>query len=71
MGSFYASATKSQATKCCLYKPREGGQQSFGSVMMSLGRCSDCEDDNRVINFSVQQMSYHMFFSSAQYTDYI
>ena len=44
-------------------------KQSFGSLMMSFGRCSDCEDKNRIINFSVHQMPYHMFFSSVQYTE--
>ena len=44
-------------------------KQSFGSLMMSFGRCSDCEDKNRIINFSVHQKPYHMFFSSVQYTE--
>ena len=36
---------------------------------LSLLRCSDCEAKNRVITYSVQQMLYHMFFSSPQYTE--
>ena len=44
-------------------------RQSFGAIMMSFGRCGDCEEGGRVINSSVHQMPYHMFFSSAQFTD--
>ena len=35
---------------------------------LSLRRCKDCEAKNRVITYSVQQMQYHMFFSSPEYT---
>ena len=43
--------------------------ETFGhNYTFYLKRCSDCEDKNRVITYSVKQMLYHMFFSSHQYT---
>ena len=36
---------------------------------LSLHRCEDCETNNRVITYSVQQMQYHMYFSSIEYTE--
>ena len=36
---------------------------------LTLLRCDDCEAENRVITYSVQQMQYHMFFSSQEYTE--
>ena len=43
--------------------------ETFGhNYAFYLKRCSDCEDKNRVITYSVKQMLYHMFFSSHQYT---
>ena len=44
-------------------------RQSQGLLRASLGRCHDCEHKGRVINYSVHQMPYHMFFSSPEYTD--
>lgn len=36
---------------------------------LSLQRCDDCANKNRVISYSVYQMRYHMFFSSETYTE--
>ena len=36
---------------------------------LSLLRCKDCEAKDRVMTYSVQQMQYHMYFSSPQYTE--
>ena len=36
---------------------------------LSLRRCEDCEIKNRIVNYSVHQMKYHMFFSSLEYTE--
>ena len=47
-------------------------RQSFPLLTLDrtmCNRCGDCSDKDRVITFSLQQMFYHMFFSSAEYTD--
>jgi len=36
---------------------------------MGLKRCEECDDEDRVIKYSVNQMQYHMFFSSPVYTE--
>ncbi|CAL4094918.1 unnamed protein product [Meganyctiphanes norvegica] len=36
---------------------------------LSLLRCEDCKTKNRIITYSVQQMQYHMYFSSQEYTE--
>ena len=45
--------------------------QSFynNNTPMTLLRCKDCKDKNRIITYSVQQMPYHMYFSSPEYTE--
>ena len=44
-------------------------KQMFRLITLSLGRCDDCAEKGRVINYSVHQMPYHMFFSSPEYTE--
>ena len=36
---------------------------------VTLHRCNDCEVRNRVITYSVQQMMYHLYYSSTEYTE--
>ena len=44
--------------------------ESFNqNYTLNLQRCKDCQIKNRIITYSVQQMLYHMYFSSAEYTD--
>jgi len=45
------------------YKP------NFKLSGLSLFRCRDCETKDHLITYSLQQMVYHMYFSSPQYTD--
>ena len=45
-------------------------RQSFSLLSsMMYNRCNDCADKDRVMTFSVQQMLYHMFFSTLEYTE--
>ena len=45
-------------------------RQSFGLIKnMTIQRCNNCKDNNRVVTYSVHRMLYHMFFSSAEYTE--
>ena len=44
--------------------------ESFNhNYAMNLQRCKDCQVKNRIITYSVQQMLYHMYFSSQDYTE--
>ena len=46
-------------------------KQSFFShnAQLSIYRCKDCKDQDRIITYSVQPMYYHMFFSTQEYTE--
>ena len=44
-------------------------KQMFTLITLGLGRCDDCAEKGRVINYSVHQMPYHMFFSSPEYSE--
>ena len=46
-------------------------RQSFykNNNPLTLLRCDDCKNKNRLITYSVQQMPYHMYFSSPEYTE--
>ena len=47
-----------------------GQKQSYGfNTQVTIGRCIDCRMKQRAITYSVHQMLYHMFFSSAEYTE--
>ena len=46
-------------------------KQSFyhNNLDLTLKRCDDCANKDRVITYSVHKMLYHMYFSSPDYTE--
>ena len=49
----------------------KGFRQSFykNNKPLTLLRCNDCKNKGRIITYSIQQMPYHMYFSSPEYTE--